>query len=169
MQKVFIPLIILISLQWVHAQDQPDSAVLSFLRKEGADHSRVMDILSTLTDVNGPRLTNSRGYATAAEYAKRELESWGLRNVHFDFWDENFGRGWELKKFTLSQTQPTYAPLIAYPKAWSPDVKGTLRTEAVYLDLAKESDLEKYRGKLKLEIVLISVPTSAGQSCSVNA
>lgn len=169
MQKVFLPLIILIASHWVNAQYQPDSALLSLLRKEGVDHSRVMDILSTLTDVNGPRLTNSRGYATAAEYAKREMESWGLRNVQFDFWEEDFGRGWELKKFSLSQTEPTYAPLIAYPKAWSPGVKGTLRTDAVYLDVVKEADLEKYKGKLKGKIVLISLPASAGPSFKADA
>ncbi|MEX2231689.1 MAG: M20/M25/M40 family metallo-hydrolase [Cyclobacteriaceae bacterium] len=139
--------------------DEPDAAVVSKLRDEGLERSQVMDMLSMLTDMNGPRLTNSPGYKKAAEYAKHSLESWGVENVHFDQWDEVFGKGWELKKFSLSSIEPTFSPLIAYPRAWSPAVKGTLKTEAVYLDVQKEADLERYKGKLKGKIVLFS-PTA---------
>ncbi|MDQ2655849.1 MAG: M20/M25/M40 family metallo-hydrolase, partial [Bacteroidota bacterium] len=148
---------------------QPDSAIVSGLRKAGNDHLQVMSILSALTDVNGPRLTNSRGYVTAAEYAKRVLESWGVLNVHFDYWEKEFGKGWELKKFALSMVQPGYAPLIAYPKAWSPGVKGTLRAEAIYLEVNDESDLAKYKGKLKGKFVLLSEPVTAGPSFKADA
>lgn len=149
--------------------DAPDTAMLARLRAEGIEHSQVMEILSMLTDVNGPRLTNSKGYATAARYAKSALESWGVRNVHFDYWDETFGRGWELKKFELSMTEPAYSPLISYPKAWSPGLKGTVKAEAVYLDVQRESDIEKYRGKLKGKIVLFSLPRPSGPSFKADA
>ena len=146
-----------------------DTTVLSRLRTEGTDNSQVMTILGVLTDVNGPRLTNSRGYAAAARYARELLEQWGLKNVHFDYWDEDFGRGWELGKFSLSMLEPSYSPLIAYPKAWSPGVKGTVRGEAVYLDIEQESDLEKYRGKLKGKIVLFSLPSPVRPSFKADA
>lgn len=140
-------------------QEKVDTAVVSKIRKEGFDRSQVMDILGMLTDVHGPRLTNSSGYKKAAEYAKSKLESWGLQNVHFDTWEEDFGRGWELKKFSLHSVEPVYFPVIAYPKAWSPGVKGTIKAEAVYLDIKKEEDIDKYKGKLKGKIVLFSLPT----------
>lgn len=146
-----------------------DTTVLSNLRKEGFERSQVMEILSILTDVNGPRLTNSRGFNTAAEYAKRTMESWGLRNAHFDLWDEEFGKGWELNKFSLSQFEPTYAPLIAYPKAWSPGVKGSVKAPAVFLDIVKETDIERYRGKLRGKIVLISLPVPSAPSFKADA
>jgi carboxypeptidase Q len=139
----------------VEAQ-QVDDPVLAKLREQ---RSEVMDILSMLTDVNGPRLTASPGFDKAAHFAKKSLESWGVSNVHFDYWGEDFGTGWELKDFKLAMTEPTYSPLIAHPKAWSPGVKGTLKGEAVYLDIEKESDIEKYRGKLKGKIVLFSLPS----------
>ena len=167
MRKVFFVLVLLMPLG-VCAQES-DTTLLWRLKKEGRDNSRVMDILAMLTDVNGPRLTNSRGYASAAEYAKGAMESWGLKNVHFDEWDEIFGKGWELKRFSLSQQEPTYAPLIAYPKAWSPGVKGTLKAEAVYLDIDEEADLGKYRGKLKGKIVLISLPAPSRPSFKADA
>ncbi len=150
-------------------QGTPDTTVLASLRQSGFDQSQVMNILSMLTDVNGPRLTNSRGYVTAAEYAKGQLESWGVENVHFDYWDEEFGRGWELKKFNLGMQDPAYVPLIAYPKAWSPGVKGTLRGDVVYLDVEQESDLAKYKGRLKGKFVLFSGPQTAGPSFKADA
>jgi carboxypeptidase Q len=143
------------------AQDSEkiDTAIVSKIKKEGFEQSQVMKTLSMLTDVHGPRLTNSPNYHKAAEYVKRTLESWGLQNVHMDTWDETFGRGWELKKFSLQNLSPVYSPLIAYPKAWSPGVKGTIQAEAVYLDIKSESDIAKYKGKLKGKFVLFSLPT----------
>ena len=136
-----------------------DTAMVSKIKREGMDRSQVMDILSMLTDIHGPRLTNSPGYKKAADYAKSTLESWGVQNVHFDTWEEDFGRGWQLKKFSLQNTGPVYFPVIAYPKAWTPGVKGTVSAEVVYLDIKKEEDLNQYNGKLKGKIVLFSLPT----------
>lgn len=141
------------------AQEKVDTAMVSRIKKEGFENSQVMNILGMLTDVHGPRLTNSPGYKSAANYAKAELEKWGLQNAHFDYWDEDFGRGWYLKKFSLHATAPVYFPVIAFPKAWTPGVKGNIQAEAVYLDIQKEEDLEKYKGKLKGKIVLFSLPT----------
>lgn len=172
MKKTFLRFVVLMSLYpgVVSAQSGiPDTVLVSRLKEEGHERSQVMEILSMLTDVNGPRLTGSKGYATAAEYAKRALESWGVDNVHFDYWEHDFGRGWELKKFGLTATAPTYSPLIAYPKAWSPGVKGTLKAEAVYLDIQKESDLERYKGKLKGKIVLFSLPAPIRPSFMADA
>lgn len=161
--------LLLVSGVWVDVCGQGDAGVLSQLKGVGTDDSQVMNILSQLTDVNGPRLTNSRGFETAAAYAKRMLESWGVQNVHYDYWDEEFGRGWELKKFALAMTEPLYSPVIAYPKAWTPGIKGTLKAEAVYLDIEREEDLEKFRGKLKGKVVLFSLPAPVKPSFNPDA
>jgi carboxypeptidase Q len=156
---------------WLHAQgnEQPDDALVTKIKQAGIEHSQVMEILAMLTEVNGPRLTNSKGYQKAADYAKATLESWGVMNVHFDQWDEVFGKGWELKKFSLAATEPSYLPLIAYPKAWSPGVKGSLKAEVVYLDIEKESDLARYKGKLKGKIVLFSLPSPVAPTFKADA
>lgn len=134
-----------------------DSAVYAKLKSEGNERSQVMDVLSMLTDVNGPRLTNSPGYKTAANYAKKTMEGWGLSNTHFDSFGE-FGKGWQVKKFGLSATAPTYFNIISNPKAWSPGIKGTITADVVYLNVKTDADLEKYKGKLKGKIVLFSFP-----------
>jgi carboxypeptidase Q len=136
-----------------------DTTVVSKIKTEGMKNSQVMHILSMLTDIHGPRLTNSPGYKKAADYAKSSFESWGLQNVHFDTWNEDFGRGWQLKKFSLQALSPVYFPVIAYPKAWTPGVKGVVEGDAVYLNIKSEEDINKYKGKLKGKIVLFSLPT----------
>jgi hypothetical protein len=135
-----------------------DTTHVTQLKEEGFKRSQVMNILGMLTDIHGPRLTNSPGYRKAAEYAKATLEGWGLQNVHFDTWDEEFGRGWQLKKFSLSALAPVYFPVVAQPKAWSPGIKGPVQAEAIYLDIKTENDIEKYRGKVKGKFILFSLP-----------
>lgn len=146
------------SMAFAQKPEKVDTTIISKIKKEGFERSQVMDIMSMLTDVHGPRLTNSPGYHKAAEYAKNTLTAWGVQNAHFDTWDEEFGRGWSIKKFSLQNLSPVYTSVIAYPKAWSPGIKGTVQAEVVYLDVNKEADLEKYKGKLKGKIVLFDKP-----------
>lgn len=160
MKKFLSIVLVLVFTVGALAQEKIDTAAVSKIKQEGFERSQIMDILSMLTDVHGPRLSNSPGYQRAADYAKKTMENWGLSNVHYDVWDEEFGRGWQLKKFSLHATGgPVYSPVIAYPKAWSPGVKGNVQADAVYLDIKSEADLEKYKGKLKGKIVLFSLPT----------
>lgn len=149
-----VPIILL-----AQRSEKVDTTVIAKIKDEGFNHSQVMTTLSMITDVHGPRLTNSPGYRKAAEYAKATLESWGLQNVHFDDWGEDFGKGWYLKKFSLQEMEPVYAPVIAYAKAWSPGLKGPVTADAVYLDVKSADDLAKYAGKLKGKLVLFSPPT----------
>src|SRR5688500_13686336 len=95
-----------------------DLNVLQQIRKEGLENSRVMDIVFQLTDVNGPRLTGSPGFMKAANYAKSELEKWGLSNAVIESWGE-FGKGWTLERSYLAMKTPYYRPLIAFPKSWT--------------------------------------------------
>lgn len=160
MKKLLVILLMSACLASAYAQTEKiDTTAVSKIKKEGFDNSQVMTILSMLTDVHGPRLTNSPGYKKAAEYARNTLQSWGLQNVAYDNWGEEFGKGWYLKKFSLQALEPVYFPVIAYPKAWSPGIKGNIQAEVVYLDVKKEEDIQKYKGKLKGKVVLFSLPT----------
>jgi hypothetical protein len=55
--------------------------------------------------------------------------------------------------FEMHATGPSYWPIIAYPKAWSPSVKGS--GEVIYLDASTVEDLAAYKGKLKGKFVLL--------------
>lgn len=127
------------------------------IKDEGMNRSQVMQTLEYLSDVIGPRLTASPAMKRANEWTRDRLTAWGLQNAHLEAWGP-FGRGWTLKKFSAQIVAPQAIPLIAYPKAWSPSVKGTLTGDVVYIDAIDEAGLERYRGKLKGAIVLMSAP-----------
>jgi len=136
-------------------QEKFDQAAIDKIKEEGMKHSQVMDTLSYITDVPGSRLTGSPGIKAAQEWAKQKLASWGLQNAHLESWGP-FGRGWSLEAFSANLVKPNYSPLIAYPKAWSPSTAGVLKGQPVYFDAKTEADLEKYKGKLKGAIVLLT-------------
>jgi carboxypeptidase Q len=127
------------------------------IKEEGMNHSQVMQTLSYLSDVIGPRLTASPGMKRANNWTRDTLEKWGMQNAHLEAWGP-FGRGWSLKRFSAQVVDPLNIPLIAYPKAWSPATKGAITGAVVYLDAKTEADLEKYKGKLKGAIVLTQSP-----------
>ncbi|MBI4467858.1 MAG: M20/M25/M40 family metallo-hydrolase [Acidobacteria bacterium] len=139
------------------AQEKVDLEVISRIKEEGLKRSQVMQILSYLTDVCGPRLTGSPNLRASGEWAMSKLTEWELKDARFEPWGP-FGRGWTLEGFTANVVAPQFVPLIAHPKAWSPSTPGTVRGEVIYLEADKETDLEKYRGKLRGAIVLIAPP-----------
>ena len=110
----------------MHSAEKPDSAATTRIMAEGSEHSQVMEILSWMTDVHGPRLTGSPGFKKAAEWARDKLTEMNLQNSHLESWGP-FGRGWELKRYSASVIEPKNFPLISYPKAWSQGAKGTVQ------------------------------------------
>lgn len=130
--------------------------VIERIKDEGmGKNSQVMQTLSYLTDVIGPRLTGSPQMKRSNEWTREQMTKWGLQNAHLESWGP-FGRGWTLKNFNAQISAPYDIPLIAYPKAWSPSTKGAINAEVVYFDAKTDADFEKYKGKLKDKIVLVS-------------
>ncbi len=151
--KLLFLLMLCIGLQAI-AQEKVDETTNTVIRKHGMEQSQVMDLAAWMTDVYGPRLTGSPMLDKATDWAVKTLKDWGFDNVHTEKWGP-FGRGWELKKFSMHAIAPNYYPIIASPKAWSPAVKGTLTGEVIYLDAGTEEELAKYKGKLKGKFVLM--------------
>jgi carboxypeptidase Q len=123
------------------------------IKDEGMNRSQVMQTLSYLTDVIGPRLTASPNMKRANEWTAAQMTKWGLQNAHLEPWGP-FGRGWSLKRFSAQVLEPQAIPLIAYPKAWSPGTNGTVTSEVVYLNAKNDAELEAFKGKVKGAIVL---------------
>ena len=110
-----------LSAQWPMSEKLDLDAIYR-IKDEGLQRSKVMEIESYLTDVYGPRLTNSPEIKEAAEYAQKTMREWGLANVHLENWA--FGRGWQSQRFAANALTPRAYPLIAYPKAWTPGTNG---------------------------------------------
>jgi hypothetical protein len=131
----------------------PDPTVISRFQDEGTQHSHIMEVMGYLTDVYGPRLTNSPNIREAGEYAIKTLSAWSLANVHEETWGP-FGRGWSNELFEASEIAPRHFPLIAYPKAWTPGTNGPITAGAIYAKIEKEEDFAFYRGRLRGMFVL---------------
>ncbi len=137
-----------------------DAKVNAILRSHGLEQSQVMDHLSWLCDVYGPRLTGSPNLGRAQKWAMKTLESWGVENAHTESWGP-FGRGWRLDHFNLSVVGDNPWPVIAYPKAWSPGVDGRQVAEIVYVGSTNAAELKQM--DLKGKIVLIQGPRDVSE------
>lgn len=153
LKSLFLFLLCLLNFTLLNAQEAIHEEAIELIKKHGLEEGKVMDIASWIVDIHGPRLTGSPGLDKATDWAVETLNNWGMDNVHLESWGP-FGRGWELKHFEMHATSPSYWPIIAYPKAWSPSTAGPVEGELIYLDAENEADLEKYKGKLKGKIVL---------------
>lgn len=123
---------------------------------EGMNRSQAMNHIQYLTDVIGPRLTNSPNQRRAAIWAQETLEKWGTKSYLEPFGP--WGRGWSLQNFSISLTEPVYQPILAFPNAWTPSTNGPLTAEVAFVDINDEKDFDKYKGKLKGKIVMINPP-----------
>src|SRR5471032_2016011 len=117
--------------------DRLDYAMLGRIRDEGLNRSQVMDHVSWLSDVYGPRLTGSPGIQQAGEWAMKTLNGWGLSNVHQERWA--LGQGWSLVRFSAHLVEPQVQPLIGFPHEWSSGTKGTVTAEVVRATIANEA------------------------------
>ena len=155
--KLALSFALMLTLAWTLAarrnQPKANTSAIQVFEAEGLERSHVMELLSYLTDVYGPRLTNSPNLREAAAYAERTLTSWGLENVHQEVWGP-YGRGWSNELAEVHEIAPGHFPLIAYPKVWTPGTNGPITAEAVYAKIEKDENFDAYRGKLVGKVVL---------------
>ena len=136
------------------AQENVDMSVVQKIRNEGLNNSKAMDIAFNLTDVAGPRLSNSPGLRRAQDWAVSQLKAWGLQNVHLESWGD-FGKGWQVDKYYAATTAPFYHAIIASPKAWTPGTNGPIKSDVILIKADTVTDLAQYKGKLAGKIVML--------------
>ncbi|MFQ5569226.1 MAG: M28 family peptidase [Rhodothermales bacterium] len=149
--------VFLLSFSTATAQEHLDEEAIAAIRKHGLEQSQVMETLSWITDIHGPRLTGSPNLDKASEWALEQFAAWGLTNPHFEEWGP-FGNGWTLLNFNLRVTGDTPFPVHAYPKAWSPGTNGPVEAEVVLFDPETEEDFARFEGKLAGKFVMIQDP-----------
>ena len=140
------------------AIDRADLDAVSRIKEEGLQRSQVMDTVWNLTEVHGPRLTNSPNARAAGAWAIARLKEWGVTNARLEAWGP-FGRGWVNEKFVANVTAPQPFPLIAFPRAWTPGTGGSVTADAVIASLTRDEELQTWTGKLRGKVVLLS-PTA---------
>ncbi|HSU66771.1 MAG TPA: M20/M25/M40 family metallo-hydrolase, partial [Tepidisphaeraceae bacterium] len=129
-----------------------DYLTIAKIRDEGLNRSQVMDHISWLSDVYGPRLTGSPAILQASDWVLKKFKEWGLVNAHRETWP--FGKGWALVRFSAHLIEPQVQPLIGFPGSWTPGTHGTITADVVSVQIDSDADFEKYRGKLAGKIVM---------------
>ena len=76
MKNLVIKGFILAAILPISAMAQLDPATIQKIRTEGLEKSQVMDIAFNITEVSGPRVTNSPGFMRAANYAMNQFTQW---------------------------------------------------------------------------------------------
>lgn len=138
------------------SEERVDLYAINRIRTEAIQNSKVMDHMFYLTDVNGPRLTNSPNFFASADWVVSRMKEYGI-TAKEEKWGPP-GTGWQFKKFYAAMTAPQYQPLVGFPLAWSPGTNGPISADAVYAPLSSEADFAKFKGKLKGKIVLATEP-----------
>lgn len=130
-----------------------DWSVVAKIRQEGFQQSEIVSTLSYMTDVLGARLTNSDDMRIAQSWAVKEMKRIGLENIKTEpFMD--YGVSWDNEYFSLHLLQPDYQPMLGYPIAHTPGIKGKQNLSVLIANIKTEDDFKKYRGKLKGKAVL---------------
>ena len=158
---VLVAIAVSVSVGILPAQQRIDPALVARIRAEATARSRVLETFSYLTNVTGARPTGSRAHKQAADYVRAKLAEWGLTNAHLEPFQ--FGRGWDLEKFSLELTAPRYFPMFGYPQAWTPSTKGVLTGAPIYVADKTEAEIIAVGEKLRGAIVLASPPQTVFQ------
>jgi len=156
-QIIFLPSLLLA---------QPESDINARIRKEGMDNSQILKTLHMLTDVYGPRLTGSPNHVAAANWAAKQMTSWGFQNAALEPWE--FGHpGWVNERASGFITSPVQDSLVFEVLAWTPGTKGVVSGSAFQMvlpDRPTQAELTAYfdsiRDKVKGNIVLLGNPAT---------
>lgn len=138
------------------ATSQTLPQALAKINTEGFQKSEVMNLITDLSDVYGPRLTGTNQYFTAAEWAKNTMENWGMDKVYFENYCDDC-MGWEVKSFNVEMTVPAYMKIQAYPYAWTESSNGVQTADMVWIESYADMEQVKkqWSGKLKGKTVLM--------------
>jgi hypothetical protein len=136
-----------------YAQEKLDFRAVARIKEEAYQHSQVMETLSYLADVYGPRLSGSLAYHEAAQWAKKRLQGWGLENVHFEPYGEGL-RGWEIESYSVERIEPRYRNITALPDAWTQGTDGEISGSPIVVDYRSLQVLQKLSGQLSGKILM---------------
>ena len=135
------------------AEEPVDLEMINKIREEGFKRSQVMETVSYLTDVIGPRLSGSPQGKLSQEWTRDQLAEWGMENARLEGFE--FGQGWSFSHASVHMVTPHETPLLALPRAWTPGTRKAVKGKVKKLKIESEEEMEKHKGELKGLILLL--------------
>lgn len=155
MKRTILATVLLFSLIiLVNAQESVDMQIMQKIKDEEKNNSQVVLIAHNITDVCGPRLTNSPGYNCALDWATQTCKSWGLQNAGREAWGE-FGKGWRNNEATLALKLPYYENIIAYPVPWCKSTGKSMTADLIMLNELDSANIDSIGSAIKGKFVMI--------------
>ena len=136
---------------------QADAKMVGRIWEEGIGRSRIMETLSYLTDVIGPRIPCSPAMGKAQDWTAARFKEFGLENVAVEPGGE-FGLGWSNEYTSVHMTAPSYLAVLAYPIPWTSGTAGKITGQPLLASIESKADMEKYKGRLKGAVVFLNPP-----------
>ncbi|MCZ6673505.1 MAG: peptidase M28, partial [Verrucomicrobia bacterium] len=136
----------------IFAQERLDYETIARIKEEGFQNSKVLETLSYISDVYGPRLSGTPDFLEAAEWAKKKLQAIGLENVRFDSYEAGL-RGWAIESYSVEMVEPRYMSIIALPSAWTAGTEGEITGVPLLVDYTDLDALKKLSGQLRGKIL----------------
>ena len=155
MKKIFsilVPLCFIFNL--LAAQETVNLQMMQKIKDEEKANSQIAMLAYNITDVCGPRLTNSPGYKRALDWITDICKKWGLANAGPEAWGE-FGKGWSNEVGSLALKVPYYENIIAYPVPWCKSTGKAVKAELLMLDRLDSASINKLGDTIKGKIVML--------------
>lgn len=145
------------------SQENVDMDMMQKIRDEEKQHSQIEFIAHNLTDVTGPRLTNSPGFNRAINWTVKTLQQYGLQKAGTEAWGE-FGKGWSTEGSYVAMIKPYYQPIIAYPVAWTTSTNGPDVTKVILLNNLDSATITEMASEIKGKVVMEQIRDTGLQS-----
>jgi hypothetical protein len=147
-------ILILLTISIVQAEERVDQEVIARIKEQGIHYSQVMETLSYLTDIYGPRFGGTPQYYEAAQWAEKRLAEWDLNNVKLENFPEA-GRGWDVESYSVEMIAPRYMRVTAHPSSWSRSTNGEIIGVPLVIDYNDLEVLKKHKGNLKGKTLIL--------------
>lgn len=140
-----------------------DLSMVARIRDEGLQRSRLMDVVSYITDVLGARLTLSDDMARAQTWVQSHMREIGLTRVAAEpFMD--YGTRWDNEYVSLHLMEPDYQPMVGYPLSHTPGTNGKQTTRVLSAVVRTRGDMDRLRGTLRGASVLSTPPATVDRT-----
>ena len=122
--------------------------------------SELIKNLEYLTTEIGPRLTGSPQMQAASQWTLKRFQDYHVE-AHLE--TAEIAHGWTRGVETAEITSPVQRRIGIHALGWSKATNGEITGSVMALNIAKLSDLEPYKGKLKGAIVMLRKPYDLSQ------
>lgn len=154
MKNLFLFITLLLISSLLYGQEKVDTLIIKKIKNEELQNSQIKELAFWLTDVCGPRLTNSPGYRKAVDWTVQTFKQWGLKNAGPEPWGE-YGKGWSNEETYLALRIPFLKSLIGYPYPWCKSTSGLLSSNVILLDSFDSLGVDKLGAQVSGKIIML--------------